>query len=59
MLLAAMVGFAIITVIFVVTVSGTQGNPPLGADSLRHLVAAPSRVISGGGPAGGHPGLER
>jgi ABC-2 type transport system permease protein len=47
MLLAAMVGFAIITVIFVVTVSGTQGNPPLGADSLRHLVAAPSRVISG------------
>ena len=26
MLLAAMVGFAIITVIFVVTVSGTQGN---------------------------------
>jgi ABC-2 type transport system permease protein len=47
MLLAAMVGFAIVTVTFVVTVSGTQGNPPLDADSLRHIVAAPSRVISG------------
>jgi ABC-2 type transport system permease protein len=46
-LLAAMVGFAIITVIFVVTVSGTQGNPPLDADSLRHIVAAPSRGVSG------------
>jgi ABC-2 type transport system permease protein len=46
-LLAAMIGFAILTVIFVVTVSGTQGNPPLDASSLRHLIAAPSRVVSG------------
>jgi ABC-2 type transport system permease protein len=46
-LLAAMAAYAIITVIFNVTVAGTQGNPPLDADSLRHLMASPSRVISG------------
>ena len=47
MLLAAMVAYAIITVIFNVTVAGTQGNPPLDAASLRQLVAAPSRVVAG------------
>ena len=47
MLLAAMVAYAIVTVVFNVTVAGTQGNPPLDADSLPHLVAAPSRVTSG------------
>jgi ABC-2 type transport system permease protein len=46
-LLAAMAAYAIITVIFNVTVAGTQGNPPLDADSLRYLVASPSRVMSG------------
>ncbi len=46
-LLAAMAAYAIITVIFNVTVAGTQGNPPLDADSLRHLVASPSRVVAG------------
>ncbi len=46
-LLAAMVAFAIVTVIFNVTVAGTQGNPPLDADSLRGIVASPSRMVSG------------
>lgn len=47
MLLAAMAAYAIITVVFNVTVAGTQGNPPLDADSLRYLIASPSRVVSG------------
>jgi hypothetical protein len=46
-LLAALAAFAVVTVAFVVTVAGTEGNPPLHADSLRWIVAAPSRVVSG------------
>jgi ABC-2 type transport system permease protein len=47
MMLAAMAAFAVVTVTFIVTVAGTEGNPPLDADSLRWIVAAPSRVVSG------------
>lgn len=46
-LLAAMLAYAVVTVVFIVTAAGTQGNPPLHADSLRQLLAAPSRVVAG------------
>jgi ABC-2 type transport system permease protein len=46
-LLAAMVAFAVVTVVYNVSIAGTQGNPPLDADSLRQLIASPSRVTSG------------
>jgi len=46
-MLAALAAFAVVTVVFVVTVAGSEGNPPLHADSLRWIVAAPSRVVSG------------
>jgi ABC-2 type transport system permease protein len=46
-MLATAAAFAVVTVVFIVTVAGTQGNPPLDAGSLRWIVAAPSRVVSG------------
>jgi ABC-2 type transport system permease protein len=45
--LAVMVAYTIVTVIFNVTAADTQGNPPLDADSLRWIVAGPSRPVSG------------
>lgn len=47
MLLAALLAYAVVMVVFIVTVAGTQGNPPLHADSLGQLLAAPSRVVTG------------
>jgi ABC-2 type transport system permease protein len=46
-MLAAMVAFAVVTVIFNVTVAGSQDNPPLDDDSLLMLIASPSRLVSG------------
>jgi ABC-2 type transport system permease protein len=46
-LLAAMVAFAVVTVAYNLSIAGSQGNPPLDTDSLRQLIASPSRVVSG------------
>jgi hypothetical protein len=46
-MLAAMVAYAVVTVIFIFSVSGTQGNPPLDAGSLPGILAGPSRLVSG------------
>jgi ABC-2 type transport system permease protein len=46
-LLAVMVAYGIVTVIFNVTVAGTEDNPPLDADSLRWILVGPSRPVSG------------
>jgi ABC-2 type transport system permease protein len=46
-MLAAMVAYAVVTVIFIFTVAGTQGNPPLDAGSLPEILAGPSRLVSG------------
>jgi ABC-2 type transport system permease protein len=46
-LLAAIAAFAVVTVIYNLSIAGTQGNPPLDPGSLRYLMASPSRVTSG------------
>jgi ABC-2 type transport system permease protein len=44
---AAMAGFAVLTVAVGVTTAGTQGNPPLSADSLPMLIAGPVTQLAG------------
>jgi ABC-type transport system involved in multi-copper enzyme maturation permease subunit len=46
-LAAAMAGFAVLTVAVGVTAAGTQGNPPLSADSLPMLIAGPVPQLAG------------
>ena len=42
---AALAAYAGVVVFFTMTTAGEQGNPPLDADSLRQLLAGPSRVL--------------
>jgi hypothetical protein len=44
---AAMAAFAVLTVVVGVTTAGTQGNPPLSADSLPMLIAGPVTQLAG------------
>jgi ABC-2 type transport system permease protein len=46
-LAAAMAVFAVLTVVVGVTTAGTQGNPPLSADSLPMLIAGPVPQLAG------------
>ena len=46
-LLAAIAAFAVVTLLYNLSIAGTRGNPPLDPDSLRYLMASPSRVVSG------------
>jgi ABC-2 type transport system permease protein len=46
-LAAAMAAFAVLTVVVGVTTAGTQGNPPLSADSLPMLIAGPVPQLAG------------
>jgi ABC-2 type transport system permease protein len=46
-LAAAMAAFAVLTVVVGVTAAGTQGNPPLSADSLPMLIAGPVTLLPG------------
>ena len=44
---AAMVAFAVLTVVAVVTTAGRQGNPPLSGADLPALIGAPATLLSG------------
>jgi hypothetical protein len=46
-LAAAMAAFGVLTVVVGVITAGTQGNPPLSADSLPMLIAGPVTLLSG------------